>query len=143
VHLGGGDPASLATLEQVKAWSAETVSGGPIRILDVRKPAEFIGEDRQSKRGGHVPGAANVDWERFVNDDYTFRSPAEIRAIVDEAVRAAGGEDATSLRATYCQGGVRAAASWFVLSVLGGLQVANYARSWEEWGNRDDTPIEV
>ena len=24
-----------------------------------------------------------------------------------------------------------------------GLPVANYARSWEEWGNRTDTPIEV
>jgi thiosulfate/3-mercaptopyruvate sulfurtransferase len=144
VTLSGGDPASLATLEQVRAWSAETAAGGPIRILDVRKPAEFIGEDLQSRRGGRVPGAVNVDWERFVHDgDNTFRTPAAIRAIVDEAVRAAGGTDASTLRAAYCQGGVRAAAAWFVLSVLGGLPVANYARSWEEWGNRDDTPIEV
>lgn len=143
VGLTGGDAASLATIDQVRAWSAETKAGGPIRILDVRKPAEFVGEELQSRRGGHVPGAVNVDWEQFVNDDNTFRSPAEIRAIVDAAVRAAGGEDATTLRAAYCQGGVRAAAAWFVLSVLGGLTVANYARSWEEWGNRDDTPIET
>ena len=127
----------------MRAWSAETLGGGPIRILDVRKPAEFVGDDRQSKRGGRVPGAVNLDWERFVNDDNTFRSPAEIRAMVDAAVQAAGGEDATSLRAAYCQGGVRAAAAWFALNVLAGLPVANYARSWEEWGNRDDTPIEV
>ncbi len=119
------------------------MAGGPIRILDVRKPAEYVGDDRQSRRGGHVPGAANADWEQFVNDDNTFRSPAEIRAIVDAAVRAAGGDDAASLRATYCQGGVRAAAAWFVLNVLGGLPVANYARSWEEWGNRADTPIDA
>lgn len=142
VRLAGGDLASLATLEQVRAWSSERGDGsGPIRILDVRKPAEFVGEDLQSRRGGHVPGAVNVDWERFVNDDNTFKSPATIRSIVDAAVRAEGGEDATSLRATYCQGGVRAAAAWFVLAVLNDLQVANYARSWEEWGNRTDTPI--
>jgi len=143
VRLSGGDPASLATVDQVQAWSAETEAGGPIRILDVRKPAEFAGTDLQSRRGGHVPGAANLDWESFVKDDNTFRSPAEIRALVDAAVREAGGEDATSLRAAYCQGGVRAAAAWFALSILADVPIANYARSWEEWGNRIDTPIEV
>lgn len=143
VTLVGGDAASLATREQVTAWSAETLAGGPIRILDVRKPAEFAGSDLQSARGGHVPGAANLDWETFLNADDTFRSPAEIRAAADAAVRAAGGEDASSLRAAYCQGGVRAAAAWFALDVLAGIPIANYARSWEEWGNRADTPIEV
>lgn len=143
VVLQGGDAASLATREQVATWSAETQRGGPIRILDVRKPAEFTGADLQSARGGHVPGAANLDWETFLHDDNTFRSPAEIRAAVDAAVRAAGGEDASSLRAAYCQGGVRAAAAWFALTVLAGVPIANYARSWEEWGNRADTPIEV
>ena len=36
-----------------------------------------------------------------------------------------------------------AAAAWFALSVLADVPIANYARSWEEWGNRPDTPIEV
>ena len=143
IPLVGGDTASLATLEQVRAWSNETREGGPIRILDVRKPVEYVGTDLQSRRGGHVPGAVNVDWEQFLHEDDTFRSPAEIRAIVDRAVKAAGGQDATTLRAAYCQGGVRAAAAWFALGVLGGVPIANYARSWEEWGNRDDTPIDL
>jgi len=143
VVLDGGDPTSLATREQVAAWSAETLAGGPMRILDVRKPAEFVGTDLQSQRGGHVPCAANLDWEAFLHADNTFRSPAEIRALADAAVKAAGGEDASSLRAAYCQGGVRAAAAWFALNVLAGVPIANYARSWEEWGNRTDTPIEV
>lgn len=143
VRLSGGDRASMATLDQVRAWSAERGDGtGPIRILDVRKPAEFVGVDLQARRGGHVPGAVNLDWEQFLNDDNTFKSPADIRAIVDAAVRAEGGDDASSIRATYCQGGVRAAAAWFALAVLNDLEVANYARSWEEWGNRADTPIE-
>lgn len=141
-RLDGGDPASLATVDQVRAWSEETLGGGPIRILDVRKPAEYAGTDLQSRRGGHVPGAVNVDWELFLHPDNTFRSPAEIRAIVDTAVTAAGGSDAADLRAAYCQGGVRAAAAWFALNVLSGVPIANYARSWEEWGNREDTPID-
>jgi len=30
-----------------------------------------------------------------------------------------------------------------VLALLGYENIANYDRSWSEWGNRDDTPVEV
>ena len=138
--LGPEDPSILATREQVAAWSRESASGGPIRILDVRRPEEFRGEELQARRGGHIPGAANLDWERFLNEDGTFRSPAEIRAIV--ATVTDGHPE--SLRAAHCQGGVRAAAAWFAISELAGIRgIRNYARSWEEWGNRPDTAIEA
>ena len=137
--LGAEDPSILATREQVEAWSRETVDGGPIRILDVRTPEEFRGEDLQAKRGGHIPGAVNLDWERFVNRDNTFKSLDEIEEILGPVTKG----DPDALRATYCQGGVRAAAAWFVLSELLTIpEVRNYARSWEEWGNRSEHPIE-
>ena len=54
------------------------------------------------------------------------------------------GVDPADVRATYCQGGVRAALVWFVLHELAGLrEVRSYAGSWEEWGNRSDSPIEA
>lgn len=138
VQLGGRDESILAVREEVAAWSRESAAGGPIRILDVRTPAEYTGEDVRCRRGGHIPGAVNLDWEAFLTDDGRLKGPAEIRTLADEA---AGG-DASTLRVAHCQGGIRAAAAWFALSELAGLDVRNYARSFEEWGNRDDTPLQ-
>lgn len=138
IELTGGDPSILAVRAQVAEWSRESERGGPVRILDVRTPAEYRGDDVRTRRGGHIPGAANLDWEAFLADDGRLRAPREIRAIAD----AAAGGDASTIRAVHCQGGIRAAAAWFVLSELAGLDgVRNYARSWEEWGNREDTAI--
>ena len=44
---------------------------------------------------------------------------------------------------TYCQVGMRASHDLFTLALIGHdlTRLANYYGSWEEWGNRDDTPI--
>jgi thiosulfate/3-mercaptopyruvate sulfurtransferase len=43
---------------------------------------------------------------------------------------------------THCQSGIRAAQGAFILRLMGYDRVSNYDASWNEWGNRDDTPIE-
>jgi thiosulfate/3-mercaptopyruvate sulfurtransferase len=58
-------------------------------LIDVRSPKEFTGEllhmedypQEGSLRGGHIPGAKNVPWARAVNDDGTFKSVPELKAI--------------------------------------------------------------
>jgi thiosulfate/3-mercaptopyruvate sulfurtransferase len=106
-------------------------------ICDARSPDEYLGRDVRADRGGHVPGAINVEWTAAVNPNGTFKSPEELRAIYSGAGFAPDKDVIT-----YCQSGVRGAHTWFVLSQLLGYQsVRNYDGSWLEYGNNPESPI--
>ncbi len=116
-------------------------------LIDVRSPKEFTGEllhmeaypQEGALRGGHIPGARNVPWARAVNEDGTFKSADELRAIYEGE---AGLSPEKSVVA-YCRIGERSSHTWFVLSyLLGYPNVRNYDGSWTEWGNLVGVPIE-
>jgi thiosulfate/3-mercaptopyruvate sulfurtransferase len=57
-------------------------------LVDVRSPAEFNGEiiappglPETAQRRGHVPGASNIPWVQAANEDGTFKSADELRAL--------------------------------------------------------------
>jgi thiosulfate/3-mercaptopyruvate sulfurtransferase len=128
------DPASLCTAEEVKGriGKANTV------IIDTRSPEEFLGTRARAKRSGHIPGAVNIDWRSNLTAEGTFKPADELRALYEKAGVTAGKEVIT-----YCQTGGRASHTLFVLKLLGFDKGRNYYGSWEQWGNRDDTPIDM
>ena len=132
------EPREPGCLSGVSAGEiVERLDDPGIRLVDVRGPAEFSGEQRRATRGGHIPGAVLWPWEENVQEDGTLRDPAEIRA----RARAAGLLPEQEL-VIYCQGGVRAAHAALALRTAGYPRVRIYDGSWAEWGNDSALPVE-
>ena len=95
-------------------------------LVDVRSPGEYKGEllhmadypQEGAIRGGHIPGAKSVPWSRAANEDGTFRSADELRAIYEEEQGLSSDEKVVA----YCRIGERSSHTWFVLTYLLGYE---------------------
>jgi thiosulfate/3-mercaptopyruvate sulfurtransferase len=104
-------------------------------LVDVRSPQEFSGEilappslPETCQGGGHIPDARNIPSGKTANDDGTFKSAEELKAIYD-----AEGVTGSKPIIAYCRIGERSTHSWFVLKfLLGYKSVVNYDGSWTE-----------
>jgi len=84
-QAGDLDLTYRAYLKDVLGYVEQPAGRG---LVDVRSPAEFNGEiiappglPETAQRCGHVPGAANIPWVQAANDDGTFKSADELRAL--------------------------------------------------------------
>ena len=119
---------------------------GASGFVDVRSPEEFRGEklapdhlpQEQAQVPGHIAGAANVPWAKAANEDGTFKSAEELRALY-EAEGITGDREIIA----YCRIGERSSHTWFALQeLLGYPNVKNYDGSWTEYGSLVGAPVE-
>ena len=108
-------------------------------LVGVRSPDEFTGRilappglPETCQRGGHIPSAKNIPWNRACKENGSFKSADDLRMLYEN-------EGITPDRPgiTYCRIGERSSHSWLALKyLLGYPDVRNYDGCWTEWGNR-------
>ncbi len=131
----------------IRAFRDEVLASiGAKNLVDVRSPDEFAGRllapahlpQEQSQRAGHIPTAINVPWAKAANEDGTFKSDDELRALY-----AGAGLDESRDTIAYCRIGERSSHTWFALhELLDEPNVKNYDGSWTEYGSLVGVPIE-
>ncbi|GAB3206857.1 sulfurtransferase [Marinactinospora thermotolerans] len=145
-------PATQYTAKEqdtsIRAFRDEVVDAiGKKDLVDVRSPDEFVGKllapahlpQETSQRPGHIPTARNIPWAKTANEDGTFKSEEELRALYTEA-----GVDLDKDIIAYCRIGERSSHTWFALHELLGLSnVKNYDGSWTEYGSLVGVPVEL
>ena len=128
------DRQQLVDVEQLKALLASQ----SIDVWDARSAAEFSGDKVLAARGGHMPGASNLDWLELMDRGNALRLKplTAIRATLAE--RGISGDKPI---VTHCHSHHRSGLTYLVGKLLG-FNIRGYDGSWSEWGNRADTPIE-
>jgi thiosulfate/3-mercaptopyruvate sulfurtransferase len=128
----------IATADEMRA----AINRVGTKIVDARTQAEIDGKDlRGIRRAGFIESSVAVYWEDTLDPaSKTFKSAAEIQKLFRDR-----GVQSTDEVITYCQVGMRASHDLFALALIGHelTKLRNYYGSWEEWGNRDDTPIKM
>lgn len=125
-------PEMRVTADQVLAL----VHQPGVCLLDARDAAQYSGEVRRGKRGGHIPGAVHLPREAVVDAEGRFLPVEQLAEVVADA----GVRPDTHVIA-YCNGGVAATTILFALSMLGYPHLALYDGSWNEWSQREDLPV--
>ena len=131
-------PVPNPTLVATSEWILKHLPPQVV-IIDARSPAEYRGERAIGPRGGHIPGAVNIPWDRVLGpgNDQIFLPAGSLRQVFAES-------HLTPARqvVVYCQFGTRGAEIYFALRLMGYRQVRLYDGGWEDWSADTKLPVE-
>ncbi|TVR64507.1 MAG: sulfurtransferase [Candidatus Competibacteraceae bacterium] len=130
------NPAAVADRDYILARLGQP----DLALLDTRTPGEFTGQDQRAARGGHIPGAVNLNWTDAMDPQRQWRLQPDpvLRTMLEK-------RDVTPDQEVivYCQTHHRSAHTYWVLRHLGYPRVRGYPGAWSEWGNDPRLPIET
>jgi len=127
------NPEAKISADQIK-----TSLGSPdFAVWDARSPNEYSGAMVRAARGGHIPGAINLEWTALMDQQRNLRIRENAQQILDEL-----GLTRDKRIATHCQSHHRSSYTYMVARILGYPKICGYDGSWAEWGN-SDLPIET
>jgi thiosulfate/3-mercaptopyruvate sulfurtransferase len=115
---------------------------GRAMLIDVREPDFYAGKKKLPfvERMGHLPGAVNLPTSQAYNADGTFKSSAELAAIITGKI----GNDKAKEIITYCDTGKFCTAWSFLMTELCGYKdVKVYDGSSQEWMRDLSLPAEM
>jgi len=131
------NPSVIATTETVRdySWVSSNIDKSGVSIIDSRPAEQYAGAP--STKTGHIPGAANLYWQKHLDekDRATVKPVSELIKMYQDL-----GVKSGDKVVTYCNSGVQASHSYFILKYLG-FDVSMYDGSFSEWTKMKDAPI--
>lgn len=137
-------PATLSLSARGAAWADKqavlsAIGDNKICTINALSAGVYSGSSSTSYgRKGHIAGSCNVPYASLLNEDGTYRSEAELRALF--ATTAAFD---TPHVICYCGGGISATMDALALSQLAHPSIAVYDGSMSEWCHDADLPMEL
>jgi thiosulfate/3-mercaptopyruvate sulfurtransferase len=127
-YKGTPNAVALATLDEVKA----VLDDPNVVLVDARTAAEYI--------QGHIPGAINIPFidNAVATAPKVWKTREDLRAMYESA-----GVTPDKTVIPYCSTGVRSAATYFTLTLLGYPHVSLYTGSWDEWSKHPELRTSV